>query len=293
MSNDPYGCAHLTRWARSARDSPTRVPACNQKQIIKCACVRVVLLQCVAAVCKAAARSGHLPTLQHAWSSTNWQLHGAWGACGVLAAASRHGHLPAVQWICGQEPLSSREVLLFSRGAVMAAAAEAAAHGHIHVLSFLRDVTAPVCPWNKGVCIAAARSGQLHVLHWLLSQTPPCPCDESVLCEAARCGQLHVVQWLRSKYSSSSDSHHPPTCICPWSASVSHNAAVGGHLPTLQWLLTQARPPCPFNRQTSLQAVEAAVRLHTHESDGMSAAGVKAVLQWLAEHPGLGGEGSR
>jgi hypothetical protein len=100
---------------------------------------------------------------------------------------------------------------------------------------------------NPGICAAAAKGGNLHVLQW--ARKNGCPWDNRTCSYAAGGGYLHVVQWAREN-------------VCPWDEATCEYAAVSGHLNVLQWARENG---CPWDKWTCSGA---ALRGHLH------------VLQW-------------
>jgi len=153
--------------------------------------------------------------------------------------AARHGHLEVLQWLRAQDPPCPwGEVERFS-GFVTAATA-AAKGGHLHVLQWARAQDPP-CPWDVKTCSQAATGGHLHVLQWLRAQDPPCDWDIKTCAKAAEGGHFEVLRWLRAQ--------DPP---CPWDEWTCSAAARGGHVNVLQWLRAQD-PPCPWDEVTASQ----------------------------------------
>ena len=60
------------------------------------------------------------------------------------------------------------------------------------------------CPWDEGVCSAAARGGHLEVLQY--AHANECPWDEGTCSSAAAKGHLEVLRWARANG-------------CPWDES--------------------------------------------------------------------------
>ena len=53
----------------------------------------------------------------------------------------------------------------------------------------------PPCPWSANACAEAAAHGHLPALQWLRSQEPPCSWDAQTLLRAAAGGHAHVLAW--------------------------------------------------------------------------------------------------
>ncbi|CAM9164428.1 unnamed protein product [Chrysoparadoxa australica] len=118
---------------------------------------------------------------------------------------------------------------------------QAAKHGHIHILRWLRSFDDP-CPWNEATCEAAAYGGHLDTLKWLREAPDPCPWNEGTCALAARGGHLHILEWLKN----SADS-------CPWGVRTCADAAQGGHVHVLEWL-RQGPERCPWSERTCMFA---------------------------------------
>ena len=88
------------------------------------------------------------------------------------------------------------------------------------------------CPWDGGVCSAAARGGHLEVLQY--AHANECPWDEDTCSSAAVKGHLEVLQYARANG-------------CPWDESTCRVAAGAGHLEVLQWARANG---CPWNEGT-------------------------------------------
>ena len=109
----------------------------------------------------------------------------------------------------------------------------AARGGHLEALQYAH---ANECPWDEGTCSAAAANGHLDVLRW--ARANGCPLKEGT-CSAAALGcHLEVLQWARANE-------------CPWDESTCRAAAGGGHLDVLQWARANG---CPWNETTCMLA---------------------------------------
>jgi hypothetical protein len=160
-----------------------------------------------AELCAAAAASGHLPVLQ-------W-LHarGAHWSPAVPYLAAKHGHFELLQWARTNgcrfyEPVTAAaagrgdlEMLMWLRAHHCpwheATCSDAAAGGHLHLLQWARKNS---CPWDPiGCAVAAARSGELEVLQWIVSHGLPrySGSETAVSAAAARSGRPHVMEWLQ------------------------------------------------------------------------------------------------
>ena len=102
--------------------------------------------------------------------------------CTYLAAQS--GQLSLLQWLQNEAGCSFHT----------RTCAEAADHGHLHVLHWLRERK---CPWDEWTCAGAAHNGHLEMLQWARSKR--CRWDEHTCAYAAGQGHLALLQWARSK----------------------------------------------------------------------------------------------
>ena len=68
----------------------------------------------------------------------------------------------------------------------------AAKHGFLTLLCWSRTF----CPWSRRTTAAAARSGHLEVLRWLLTSSPSCPFGKTTWTEAAKHDRVGVIEWL-------------------------------------------------------------------------------------------------
>ena len=85
--------------------------------------------------------------------------------------------------------------------------------------------------FDKELCKAAARGGQLEVLQWLREND--CPWNADTYVGAAHGGKLKVLQWARKKG-------------CPWDVMTCAAATECGNLEVLKWLRQNS---CPWNLQ--------------------------------------------
>ena len=151
-------------------------------------------------LCGAAARGGHLETLQ--WLRANghpWNVF-------TCAAAAEGGHLEVLQWARANGCEWDEDTCF-----------EAAQGGHLEVLQWAR---ANGCEWDEGTCSLAARGGHLEVLQW--ARANGCKWNECTCSCAAQGGHLEVLQWARANG-------------CEWNGSTCSSAAREGHLEILQW----------------------------------------------------------
>jgi hypothetical protein len=139
------------------------------------------------------------------------------------------------------------------------------------------------CPWNHGVCSAAAKGGQLEVLQWLRANRAPW--NEWVCTYAAENGHLEVLQWARANGAPWDKDEICPVAamkgyldIIVWArdhgttcdAKIFINATTGGHLNVLKWAKSNI-PLIPWNEHLCSFA---AFKGHLH------------VIQWaLSQNP--------
>ena len=117
-------------------------------------------------------------------------------------------------------------------------------NGHMLMLARLWQVGIEyrsTCMWqsvwgvgaDSEVCSTAAKFGHLDILKW--TQIKGCGCDVyDCFRKAAFYGNLEIMQWIRDQFPNSS---------WDWDESASNNAAWGGSVSTLQWLMTN---DCPW-----------------------------------------------
>jgi hypothetical protein len=268
---------------------------------------------CGSRAAAAAARGGHLATLQWARSvKARWTaeacdmaalgghmacleyLHAQGCPCeyaGVGISAGAGGHLPILEWAWAHGCRSSTvgwfaaqgghlHILqwLQERGALVMCtklASSAASLGHLEMLQWL---SAQGCPWDEESCAAAAKGGHLTVLQWLRAQD--CPWNENTCEGAAGEGHLEVLQWARANG-------------CPWDQWVCTMAAGNGHLAVLQWAHEHG---CPWDSLTCTSAAEYGCLevlqwAHAHgcpwdqwTADGALRQGHVEVFRWLHAH---------
>ena len=156
---------------------------------------------------------------------------------------------------------------------------EAAGHGQLHIIQWLRKQDPP-CGWSTEAYAQAASSGHLHIIQWLREQDPPCPWEpppdeeDQIFPAAWNSNHLHVMRWLHEngfhwapQYGTKymwvaagvgdlkalewAQSQHPPfamhAIVC----------AASVHLSVLKWLRTRD-PPCPwsnFDRHLAQRAI--------------------------------------
>jgi hypothetical protein len=116
--------------------------------------------------------------------------------------------------------LHRRVRVTFDEGLCLAAAKG----GQLQVLKWLLEND---CPWDERACSGAAQFGHLGVLKW--SDANDCPWDEKTCTGAAQFGHVEVLQWARANG-------------CPWEKRTRVCAAQGGHVEILQWARANGCP---------------------------------------------------
>ncbi len=143
------------------------------------------------ALCRVAAQYGQVEVL--AWLRE--QYHRGWDDVHtwvwmwntVEHEAVQAGDLRVLQWTVERNGFKSHRNLC----------TEAAKHGHVHVLRWLRE---RAYRWDSDTCIEAARAGHRHVLEWALENHAPC--DVAACRRVARASQrADVLRWLRTKHA--------------------------------------------------------------------------------------------
>jgi hypothetical protein len=166
-----------------------------------------------ASICGDAAESGSIETLLYL------REEGCHYSADTLTAAAMRGQLAVCQFLVGEH--CPRDA---------GACAAAARGGHLEIVRFLQDSG---CPWHPvTICIGAAESGNLELLHHL-GQQGGVFCERAMRAAAAR-GYTHICQYLRAE-------------VCPWDTSACSSAASGGHISTLRWLHEHG---CPWDAQS-------------------------------------------
>lgn len=99
--------------------------------------------------------------------------------------AAKHGNISSLEWLRLKKFRWNDQTI-----------SAAVAHGHLHVIQWLRAQDPP-CPWSYWCCTVAASSGQLDILEWLRAQEPPCPLDPEICYSVARTEHIHILQWIR------------------------------------------------------------------------------------------------
>ncbi len=158
----------------------------------------------------------------------------------IVLSAVRGGHTHMVRWLIDEEHAPC-ENLIFA----------AASIGHVELLKYL--VTKPGNELSSIVMQSAARSGRIEAMEWLRAQIPPCPWHIHTSSAAAQSGNMCALQWLIDQGCPVDELttmmcaggghldflkylHDPPMNIPIPSNSVSH-AARGGHLHVLRYLV--------------------------------------------------------
>lgn len=121
------------------------------------------------------------------------------------------------------------------------------------------------------VCASAAEGGQLHILKWLINISfNEYKWDHVTCSRAARAGQLHVLKFCRGlddddENDEESFENKKKRKKCDWNKmTICIDAAEGGNLKTLKWLITNQK--CPVSKGVCNAAAE---YNHLH------------ILQWL------------
>lgn len=156
---------------------------------------------------------------------------------------------------------------------------EAAAHGRLEVLRYLREELE--CPWDFRTCREAARGGHAKTLAW--ARAHGCEWDASICEAAAGEGHLAVLQQAVAEG-------------CDWNPRyVCEAAAEGGHLAVLQWAV-EAHGAELDGRVTEMAAqgghfqvlrwsvVEHGCPVDQHAADSAAKRGDLEMLQWLHRH---------
>lgn len=154
-------------------------------------------------------------------------------------------------------------------GNVRGMCVKAASAGDFGVLSRVWPRGKWDCDFNCGrVCVAAAASGRVDVLQWLLAaqlakaENDPDPRGKTawpaeVVAAAAGAGEVAVLEWLRREDDGGA---------CPWGSHAPAQAAAKGQVRALEWLRTNG---CPWDART----FEAA-----------TAGGHEETMRWLREN---------
>jgi hypothetical protein len=83
------------------------------------------------------------------------------------------------------------------------------------------------CEWDERTCTRAAANGDFRMLRWCVAQG--CEVNENTCDAAAEAGHLEMLKWLREEQE------------CPWYDHIFNAAALGGDLPTLEYLYEHGR----------------------------------------------------
>jgi hypothetical protein len=105
-------------------------------------------------------------------------------------------------------------------------------------LNFLRFLDTLNCPWNKKICVKAAKHGFLEMLQW--ARANGCPWNQRTCAHAAYHGHFDILQWARANG-------------CPWNQKTCESAAKHGHLEMLQWARANG---CPWDETTCKYAAQ-------------------------------------
>lgn len=129
-------------------------------------------------LCVSAAKSGNLDLLQWAILEKKCPISGA-----ICEVAASRGFLNIIQWMT-HLTTTSRNV-------------ETRMNSFSSSLYNNNNNEEKRPCWNVRTCRAAARSGNLDVLKWVVQRG--CPCDGTVIQEAMSNNQSHVVDWLHTR----------------------------------------------------------------------------------------------
>lgn len=182
--------------------------------------------------CRVAASEGHLPILKYFFENSG--LLPGFSPCTFSGKAMKHQR----QLIGGdqndydsegpeQAPGYTAFVLLFERKTNMDCIVSnaAAESGHIHILQWLMDQG---CIMDAYTVSCAVKKGQLEAVKWLRDQGYPW--NSKRMCSlAAWAGHLHILQYAREQG-------------CPWHAATCDAAAKGGRVDIVEWLVENGCP---------------------------------------------------
>jgi hypothetical protein len=161
--------------------------------------------------CAGAAEGGHLAVLKYVRSEGC-----EWDVASIACYAAKSGSIEAVEWLRQQQDIViDAEVLAWAAGAGQtatcahlrstgcdwdtAACSEAALHGHLDTLRWLREHG---CPWHvSDVCDNAAANGFPDVLDYVIEQGEVLDADvlTDALNWAGAFNRLETAQWLRQR----------------------------------------------------------------------------------------------
>lgn len=99
---------------------------------------------------------------------------------------------------------------------------DAAAHGNLDVLKYLRE--SMNIPWDVATCAAAAWIGNLEILKW--ARENGCPWDKRTCDNAARNGNLKLLKWARKNGS-------------PWDDETCASALKGKHFDVVKYYVEE------------------------------------------------------
>lgn len=99
---------------------------------------------------------------------------------------------------------------------------DAAAHGNLDVLKYLREAMS--IPWDVATCAAAAWIGNLEILKW--ARENGCPWDKRTCENAARNGHLKLLKWARKNGA-------------PWDDETCASALKGKHFDVVKYYVEE------------------------------------------------------
>ena len=267
-------------------------------------------------VSAAAARGGHLTTLQWLYSNNREDPDR------IASSAARGGHLHILEWLVDEDgvKLSSRVTAAAAGGGSLRTlrwlhdhgcpwdsltSRRAAERGHLAMLEYCHQQGCPVtsdatfmaakgdhlaalrflvdrqCPITPSACTAAAETGAVDCLKFLLAEGVAL--DDHFSEGAARGGNLALFQWALSK----------KTCF-QWGSRTTYWAALLGHQDILTYALDQG---CPFHDRTfaaaaskgsidilELLAFKVGLPTSPDAAEAAAANGHVDVLAWLRDH---------
>ncbi len=157
----------------------------------------------------------------------------------LLEQAAAAGELSAMKWlhaICPGRCLPRSSMLM----------SNAAAHGHLAVLRYLRSLPEPAL-WDKYTALRAVPN--LECIKWLLSPDVPgcpCPCNARVLSRIAEFHGSSALKWFHV---------HGKLPAGLWNSSLPKYAAQTGNFGMLQWLIA-LRPPVQWDTGAAAAAAK-------------------------------------
>jgi hypothetical protein len=197
------------------------------------------------AAMKGAAAVGAVATVQWLHTQGNCPLGDY-----ISEYAAQSGSVPLLSWLQQQGVACTAQ-----------ACYHAALESHFSALQYLH---AQGAPWNADVAIAAASRGDCEVLSWLCARGAPWNAH-AVCSAAASSGSVETVAWILQQQQQvaavaavvavdvatmcTAAAHgHTAVCAlllrqrCPWDSCVASAAARNGHASTLRWLYEHGCP---------------------------------------------------